>query len=82
VHLRPSRTHESLTGRRRYYAYAAGWKKFEPLWDWVIRARRVDSFLPLLESILAGFGSLENDPAGSALDEPSRLVASGQVETP
>ena len=24
----------------RHLAYAAGWKKFEPLWDVVIRARR------------------------------------------
>ena len=47
VHKRPL---ESL----RHLAYAAGWKKFEPLWDWVIRARRVAGFLPLLESILAG----------------------------
>lgn len=40
----------------RHIAYAGGWKKFEPLWDAVIRARRVSQTLPLLESILAGFG--------------------------
>jgi radical SAM superfamily enzyme YgiQ (UPF0313 family) len=44
------------TGRLRHLAYAGGWKKFEPLWDWVIRARRVSNFLPLLESVLEGFG--------------------------
>jgi radical SAM superfamily enzyme YgiQ (UPF0313 family) len=58
--LRSARAHPGLTQGLRHFAYAAGWKKFEPLWDWVIRARRVSSFLPLLESILAGFGSLEN----------------------
>lgn len=36
----------------RHIAYAAGWKKFEPLWDWVIKAKRVTNFLPLLEKIL------------------------------
>lgn len=41
----------------RHLAYAGGWKKFEPLWDWVIKARRVAAFLPLLEKIL------ENHPA-------------------
>jgi radical SAM superfamily enzyme YgiQ (UPF0313 family) len=41
----------------RHLAYAGGWKKFEPLWDLVIRARRVGRFLPLLESILEGFGN-------------------------
>lgn len=40
--------------RLRHLAYAGGWKKFEPFWDWVIRARRVAHFLPLLETILAG----------------------------
>jgi hypothetical protein len=40
----------------RHFAYAAGWKKFEPLWDWVIRMKRVTTMLPTLESILAGFG--------------------------
>jgi hypothetical protein len=43
------------SGRLRHLAYAGGWKKFEPLWDWVIRARRVTNFLPLLEQILEGF---------------------------
>ena len=47
-------TKDSLTGKLRHIAYAGGWKKFEPLWDWIIRARRVSHTLPLLESILAG----------------------------
>lgn len=39
----------------RHVAYAGGWKKFEPLWDWAIRAKRVWQFLPLLEGVLDGF---------------------------
>ena len=41
----------SLAGLR-HLAYAAGWKKFEPLWDVVIRARRAGMMLPVLETIL------------------------------
>lgn len=44
-------------GRLRHLAYAGGWKKFEPLWDWVIRAKRVGALLPALETILSGFGN-------------------------
>jgi radical SAM superfamily enzyme YgiQ (UPF0313 family) len=44
-----------LVGKLRHLAYAGGWKKLEPLWDWVIRARRVGEFLPFLEAILDGF---------------------------
>jgi radical SAM superfamily enzyme YgiQ (UPF0313 family) len=43
---------ESWVGRARHMAYAAGWKKFEPLWDWLIRLRRVGNALPLLEQVL------------------------------
>ncbi len=52
-------TRPDWTGRLRHLAYAGGWKKFEPLWDWVIRARRVGRMLPPLESILDGFGAGE-----------------------
>jgi hypothetical protein len=50
-------------------AYAGGWKKFEPAWDWVIRLRRVSSFLPVLESILEGAKlSLEKPDTQDRLD--------------
>ncbi|HMX29508.1 MAG TPA: hypothetical protein PKC13_28235, partial [Blastocatellia bacterium] len=43
-------------GRLRHLSYAGGWKKFEPLWDWIIRAKRAGAALPALEAILSGFG--------------------------
>jgi radical SAM superfamily enzyme YgiQ (UPF0313 family) len=49
-------TKDSPTGRLRHLAYAGGWKKFEPVWDWVIRAQRVAHFLPLLETVLGMLG--------------------------
>ncbi len=49
-------TKEDWPGRLRHIGYAGGWKKFEPLWDWVIRAKRAGSMLPMLETILSGFG--------------------------
>jgi radical SAM superfamily enzyme YgiQ (UPF0313 family) len=48
---------EGLAERLRHVAYVSGWKKFEPLWDWVIKAKRVGDFLPLLETILSRRGS-------------------------
>ncbi len=38
--------------RLRHIAYVSSWKKFEPLWDFVIRAKRVNALLPLLELVL------------------------------
>jgi hypothetical protein len=40
----------------RHVAYAGGWKKFEPFWDVAIGTGQVLHVLPLLETILAGFG--------------------------
>ncbi len=49
-------TQERLAERLRHVAYAGGWKKFEPMWDFIIKARRASSMLPVLESVLAAFG--------------------------
>lgn len=52
--LRGAWSKPALRGRLRHAAYAAGWKKFEPLWDWIIRLRRVGRALPMLEAVLEG----------------------------
>ena len=59
---RASLVHSQVIGVLRHLAYTGGWKKFEPLWDWVIRVKKVASFLPMLESVLSGFGSLKGLP--------------------
>jgi len=51
--IRGAWSKQTWNGRARHLAYAAGWKKFEPAWDWIIRARRVGRMLPFLETILA-----------------------------
>jgi radical SAM superfamily enzyme YgiQ (UPF0313 family) len=45
--------HEQVKHRAKHFFYAAGWKKFEPLWDLVIKARRLDLMTPFLEAVLA-----------------------------
>jgi radical SAM superfamily enzyme YgiQ (UPF0313 family) len=52
--LRGAWTKEGLGERARHVAYAGGWKKFEPLWNWVISLQRVSAMLPVLERILEG----------------------------
>jgi radical SAM superfamily enzyme YgiQ (UPF0313 family) len=54
--LRGAAAHGEAAAGLRHLAYAAGWKKFEPLWDLVIRAKRTAWMLPVLESILGEFG--------------------------
>ena len=38
----------------RHIAYTGGWKKFDALWELVIRAKRVAALSPMLEALLEG----------------------------
>ena len=48
-----SRVHDTLRHQLKHFAYAGGWKKFEPLWNFVIKFRHLDAMRPLLEAILS-----------------------------
>lgn len=50
---RAAMSHETAKHRLKHFAYATGWKKFEPLWDAVIKARRLRAMTPLLEGVLS-----------------------------
>jgi radical SAM superfamily enzyme YgiQ (UPF0313 family) len=50
---RASFSHGSLKHQAKHFFYATGWKKFEPLWDVVIRAKRLAAMTPLLEAVLS-----------------------------
>jgi radical SAM superfamily enzyme YgiQ (UPF0313 family) len=64
---------DELWARLRHFAYAAGWKKFEFLWNFLIRTKQVGCMLPVLESILEEFGKLRSDGArGTAADPATR----------
>jgi len=69
-------TKPTLAGTLRHVAYAGGWKKFEPMWDWVIRAKRVGNLLPLLEAILSGFGQ-QLEPESAKHSQAIQGSASG-----
>ncbi len=73
--LRGAATKDTVAGRVRHLLYAGGWKKFEPMWNTVIRAKQVANLLPLLESILAGFGQYhEVEEAKAVRSTPNQLV--------
>lgn len=63
---RGAAAHRDVLPALRHFAYAAGWKKFEPVWDAVIRARRTALMLPILETILSEFGRRSSLEVGAA----------------
>jgi radical SAM superfamily enzyme YgiQ (UPF0313 family) len=44
--------HESHHRKWKHFLYTGGWKKFEPLWNFLIKTQQLNKMLPLLESIL------------------------------
>ena len=50
---RASLHHGTLKHQAKHFFYASGWKKFEPLWDLIIRARQLTRVTPLLEGVLS-----------------------------
>jgi radical SAM superfamily enzyme YgiQ (UPF0313 family) len=52
--------HGSAKHLVKHLAYAAGWKKCEPLWDFVIRVKQLAQMRPMLEAVLAPVAGREN----------------------
>ena len=61
-------------------AYAGGWKKMEPLWDWTIRSKRVANLRPALEAVLTGFG--RHMPRGKEDDGAARSEGTDRAHAP
>ena len=54
--FRSSTQHTSVKHRVKHFAYTAGWKKFEPVWNFLIKTRHLNEMLPVLEAILSKVG--------------------------
>jgi radical SAM superfamily enzyme YgiQ (UPF0313 family) len=66
-------THGTLKHQAKHFAYSAGWKKFESLWDLAIRARQLHALTPLLEAVLAkvsGARERRSDERGRDFADP------------
>ena len=46
-------SHLSHKHKMKHLFYTGGWKKFEPLWNFIIKTRNLNNMLPMLESILS-----------------------------
>jgi radical SAM superfamily enzyme YgiQ (UPF0313 family) len=51
--FKASMQHHELKHKIKHFAYAGGWKKFEPLWNFMIKTKGLNQMLPLLEAVLS-----------------------------
>ncbi len=59
--IKASMQHEDIKYKIKHFAYAGGWKKFEPLWNFMIKTQGLNKMLPLLETILSKSRKQENE---------------------
>ena len=67
---RASMQHDLWKHRLKHFTYAGGWKKFEPLWNFMIKTQGLNKMLPLLEAILSKVNHTKNNN-----DQPSPFPA-------
>ncbi|MFV0420400.1 MAG: B12-binding domain-containing radical SAM protein [Dysgonomonas sp.] len=57
--------HDSLKHKLKHLFYTGGWKKFEPLWNFIIKTEGLNKMLPLLETLLAKVDDNKEEKAQS-----------------
>lgn len=70
--LKASMQHEDIKHKLKHFGYAGGWKKFEPLWNFMIKTQGLNKMLPLLETILSKTGRQGKE---QILDSPFPAIA-------
>ncbi len=58
--LEASFKHDTLKHQMKHLFYTGGWKKFEPLWNFIIKTGSLNRMLPLLENILSKINRRES----------------------
>jgi len=51
--LKSTAQKDEFSFKLRHFMYTAGWKKFEGLWEFIIRKQKVYNMIPLLEKLLS-----------------------------
>ena len=67
--------HGTLKHQAKHFFYASGWKKFEPLWDMLIRARQLNSVTPLLEAVLSRVTRTAPQPRVHEASNPFPIIS-------
>ncbi|MCB9676296.1 MAG: B12-binding domain-containing radical SAM protein [Alphaproteobacteria bacterium] len=67
--VRGSAAHETPGRSLKHLAYAGGWKKLEPMWDRLIRARQLVRARPMLEQVLATVDVVREAAVPTAAEE-------------
>jgi hypothetical protein len=69
---------DTVKERLKHFIYTAGWKKFEPFWNFIVKAGKLNAALPVLEYVLNDFNALGSKKPRTA--EPKRTTTVQSVQ--
>ncbi|WP_118972199.1 B12-binding domain-containing radical SAM protein [Taibaiella koreensis] len=79
--VKASLQHDTHKHKLKHFFYAGGWKKFEAVWNFLIKTRNLNNMLPVLESVLAkvkkGTGRQEHPVATQQQDTSAAACSTG-----
>lgn len=61
--------HDSHKHKLKHLFYTGGWKKFEPIWNLLIKANKLNNMLPVLESLLSTVKTTDIDTMPDAKEK-------------
>ena len=61
--------HESHTHKLKHFLYSGGWKKFEAIWNFLIKTKNLNNTLPMLEGVLTKVRNNKKDTYSTAETE-------------
>ena len=68
--------HGTIKHQLKHFFYASGWKKFEPVWDMLIRARKLAQVTPLLEAVLSRVTGGQTKAHSTVAPNPFPIISS------
>lgn len=69
---RASTNHENIKHSLKHFFYSGGWKKFEPVWNFLIKTRNLNNTLPLLEAVLSKVKPDKNVTLDDSVELPAK----------
>ncbi len=67
--FKASMKHESHTHKLKHFLYSGGWKKFEAIWNFLIKTKNLNNTLPMLEGVLTKVRNNKKDTYSTAETE-------------
>lgn len=71
---RASLKHDSIKHMLKHFAYTGGWKKFEAVWNFLIKTKSLNNMLPVLESVLSKVKASKKKTADLVYPAPAQTA--------